>query len=77
MKNSARLCCISACNPLVFFLSAISEDEKAIIRAELTKCFNETTDAIASQLAVLVAKVSRYWTVAADTKRLSFPSSFF
>lgn len=51
--------------PLIFFISAISEYEKSIIRAELTKCFNETTDAIASQLAVLVAKISRYEEISA------------
>lgn len=39
--------------------SAISEPERNIIKTELLKCFDEPVDAVAFQLAVIVAKISR------------------
>lgn len=43
------------------FYSAISEAERIIIRTELLKCFDEPVDAVAFQLAVIVAKIARYF----------------
>ncbi|XP_065222298.1 importin-11 [Planococcus citri] len=39
--------------------NAISEDERSIIKTELMKCFDEPVDAVAFQLAVIMAKIAR------------------